>query len=71
MGSRHRAAIGLSEETDALIVVVSEDTGKISLVHQEEMHQDLDGSELKKLLLEVWPFDRRNPKIPRKKTASV
>jgi diadenylate cyclase len=48
LGSRHRAAIGLSEETDAMVVVVSEETGKISLVYNEEIIGDLDGPELKR-----------------------
>ena len=52
LGSRHRAAIGLSEETDAIIIVVSEETGKISLVHREELSTDLDGPELKKKISE-------------------
>jgi uncharacterized protein (TIGR00159 family) len=51
MGSRHRAAIGLSEDTDALAVVVSEETGTISLVQGGRIQRGLDGPELKRALL--------------------
>lgn len=71
MGSRHRAAIGLSEETDALIIVISEETGKISLVHHEVLFQELDGSELKKRVLELWPLDRKTAKALHKDASSV
>lgn len=53
LGSRHRAAIGLCEETDAIAIVVSEETGKISLVFNEQIVSGLDGTELKKRISEL------------------
>ena len=49
-GTRHRAALGLAELTDAMIVVVSEETGKISLVHDGKISYDVDRSELRRNL---------------------
>ncbi|MCL3779290.1 TIGR00159 family protein [Prolixibacteraceae bacterium JC049] len=50
LGLRHRAAIGLTEATDAQVVVVSEETGRISYVVDGAIHQDLGGTELIQLL---------------------
>lgn len=50
LGTRHRAAIGITEETDAVAVVISEETGKISAVFEGEMTRNLDGSRLLKIL---------------------
>lgn len=50
LGTRHRAAIGLSEVTDALTLIVSEETGDISLVKHEVLHRGVDKEELHNLL---------------------
>jgi uncharacterized protein (TIGR00159 family) len=49
-GTRHRAAIGMTERTDAVVVVVSEETGKISIAVEGRITQDLDQNGLRKLL---------------------
>ncbi|SHJ49694.1 diadenylate cyclase CdaA [Parasporobacterium paucivorans] len=53
LGTRHRAAVGISEATDALTIVVSEETGKISITLGGKLLRDLDGESLKKKLVYV------------------
>lgn len=51
MGTRHRAAIGLTEESDSLVVVVSEETGIISVAHNGRIVRRLDINRLRSVLL--------------------
>ena len=50
LGTRHRAALGLSEESDAIVVVVSEETAKMSIAINGTMHYNLSKEEFKKML---------------------
>ncbi len=50
LGTRHRAALGVSEESDAVTIVVSEETGVISLAYRGVFHRDLGADELAELL---------------------
>jgi diadenylate cyclase len=59
LGSRHRAAIGVTEDTDALAVVVSEETGIISLVTGGRIRRELDARSLKQALLDALEVEER------------
>ena len=60
-GTRHRAAIGISEQTDAIVVVVSEETGSISLVIRGRIERNLSEEKLRRRI-----FNLIRPQAPRR-----
>ncbi len=54
LGTRHRAAIGLSEVTDAITIIVSEETGAVSLTSNGDLHRNLTMDEFKVHLSRLW-----------------
>ncbi|HEY0049878.1 MAG TPA: diadenylate cyclase CdaA, partial [Pyrinomonadaceae bacterium] len=66
LGTRHRAAIGITEDTDAVSIVVSEETGLISFIDAGRMKRNLDTNQLRSLLLNAMDI----PVIERKRKAT-
>ena len=62
LGSRHRAAIGVTEENDAVAIVVSEETGKISVVEDGDIEHDIDSERLRVRLKSVVTLGRARGK---------
>ena len=53
LGTRHRAAIGVTEETDSIVIVVSEETGGISVAYNGRLSRGLDEERLRRMLSAV------------------
>lgn len=53
-GMRHKAAVGVTEETDAFAIVVSEETGQISYAHEGRLYRDVRAHELSSILKELF-----------------
>lgn len=58
LGTRHRAAIGVTEDSDALAVVVSEETGQIAVAHNGRLIRNLDQDRLRRVLRTLLRLDR-------------
>jgi diadenylate cyclase len=59
LGTRHRAALGLTEETDAYVIVVSEETRSVGLVSHGQLKSDLDHAELRRALYSAFQLKFR------------
>lgn len=68
LGTRHRAAIGITEGSDAISLVVSEETGLITYVEAGELRRNLDTTQLRKFLLDAMEVPLVQPKRETTKT---
>ncbi|MGN1036414.1 MAG: diadenylate cyclase, partial [Ruminococcus sp.] len=71
LGSRHRAAIGMSENSDAVVIVVSEETGQISVAMDGVLTRDYTHEKLKKLLTQELISKNQDSIIKNSKKAPV
>lgn len=65
-GTRHRAALGLTQDTDAIVILVSEERGAVHLVKNGKITMDLDEQELRESLTALLDITRRQRHMPRR-----
>jgi diadenylate cyclase len=69
LGTRHRAALGVTEDTDAVAVVISEESGLISVVQRGEIKRGLDATRLRAIISEAMDVSARRQKPKPEKQA--
>ena len=60
-GTRHRAALGLAEDSDAVIIIVSEENGAMSLAYNANIYYDLDRETIKRVVLALMSYHDVSP----------
>jgi len=66
-GTRHRAAVGVSEEADAIALIVSEETGRVSIAMGGTLRKDLSEKQVREILLQGEANESKNNGEPKKK----
>lgn len=66
LGTRHRAGLGMAESSDAVVVIVSEETGGISVAKDGKLSRFLDGNTLKRILIDAYNPEKNNALIKRR-----
>ena len=65
LGTRHRAAVGVSENSDSMTIIVSEETGAVSLAYMGRIYRDIDNDFLRKKLVELQHVEKTEGKLTR------